>query len=201
MNLTRRDILKLFSAASLSAIAPLDALARVNGQEFSSECFGISLSFPADWHEVLLSDYVYIMKRDYGRIVDSVVPLFMCARFKEPNEIANDSFRVFADRVSTENSHHPVELHEIISVTSDDCDNFKLYSKPHSIEFAGKSASKCAYSYTEHASTGHVYNFYEEQILVCHEDLVVLISFEIDATNSERSQIELGDIMSSIKIN
>lgn len=117
----RRTVLKMFSLAAISKIAPLDQLARLENRRFESEIFGIRLTTPASWHSMLPADYIELSDLDYGE-KNPKVPILACTKFAEPVSFENDTIQIFADRMCQSDlelpprekaNYRPLDLEEV----------------------------------------------------------------------------------------
>lgn len=198
MPITRRGFLRLFSAASLAAIAPIDALGKVEGTHFTSAPFGVSLQFPSNWHELLPEEYLHLVERDYNDTGDVLLPIFMCTRKKEPNSVLNDSFQILADRFIIDGYPHPADLHAASMIADEEKEDFIWHRPITRTTFLGCPASTCSVSFLDPTIHGSVHHIYRDLTMVYHNDFVYYITVETDSRHRNRSKNELDDLYSSV---
>lgn len=176
----RRNALKLFSLAALSAVAPIGKLGFLDDHVFESTPFGIRLTTPDSWHCLLAPDYLKLLDSDYGD-KNPKLPILACTRFPEPTDFENDTLLIFADRMQTPDAPPSglPKTYRPLDVSDADFEHYSVSAT--TTDSRDLSFSRDAYFFHDRHSKFHV-------------------EFECDASNSTRSAKEFKQILASIEL-
>jgi len=176
----RRDVLKLFSLAAISAVAPIEKLGFLNGRVFESKPFGIRLMTPPKWQCLLTADYLDLLDMDYGD-KNPKVPILACTRFREPIKFENDTVLVFADRMRERPSESLAGSPRFLPLDVAKTDFQHYFVPATTTEGRALNFERDAYFFNDGSSRFH-------------------IEFEWDASKPSRSNSEFKEILGSIEL-
>lgn len=93
----RRKFLKFLSLSSILSLGSPSTLLAMSSGRFTSETLGFTLSFPLTWQaSTALEDIDHYLAEWGGHKEDHTPPLILLSKYKEPTELPNYEFRVYA---------------------------------------------------------------------------------------------------------
>lgn len=176
----RRDVLKFFSLAALTSVAPIGELGFLTDRVFESTPFGIRLTTPGSWHSLLTPDYLKLLDRDYGD-KNPKVPILACTRFLEPNKRENDTFFIFADRIRNNVAKAPGVPAKFKPLD--------LVNTRHEY-----------YSFTATTTDHRDLSFIRDEYFFHDRSSMFHLEFEWAASSPDRSAVEFRNILNSIQL-
>ena len=205
MAIDRRQFLRLFSAASLAAIAPIDQLVTVNRSKLSSPAFGFSFVVPAGWYCPTLEEIKQnLSKQTFVEGAQSEdeaqpTPLMSVYRHPEPYMGMNPAVVVYGDRYS-DWMLSPLDLaNNYVDYFTTIVEDGHIVSRPRPTQFGGIDVLECAISYRaiveEDDFECHVIDLVR---VVHHRDKVMFFLFEQSFDHSARADRAFAMIDDSV---
>ena len=203
MQIDRRKFLRLFSAAALASIAPIEQLVAFERSRFRSDALKFSFEIPAGWHRPTLEEVRQNLQKqtftDDERISEvSATPLVAIYRHKEPHLGMNAGMWVYADKYEAWMGP-PCELasnyiHHMSSIVED-----ARTQTPTEILVGGLQGAKTTLAYRLIVEAD---NFEHEVVdssrLVYHRGHIIWFLFEQSLNGPERAEAEFDLIERSI---
>ena len=201
LKISRREFLQMFSMAALAAIAPLPSLGFVNQRSYISDIFGLSLDYPRSWFTLLPVERIESMKTVFGEDYDenSPVPAFQVTERQEPTIDVNPNFELWATKRENWMTDEIVAVQKQFYLNAEEnLSGFKLLNDYSPIDFAGKSASYCAFQFHEDTIQGSRLHWVAQCYFVFHKDYFMIFDFKGKKADFERLKNEFSLIRSSI---
>ncbi len=205
MAMDRRQFLRLFSSASLAAIAPLDQLVAFDQRKLSSPAFGFSFAVPTGWYCPTIEEIKHNLSKQTfvagSQSEDEAqpTPLVSVYRYPEPYVGMNPAVVVYGDRFS-DWMLSPLDLANnyvdyFTTIVEDGC----VVMRPRPAQFGGIDALECAISYRavveEDDFECYVTDFTR---VVHHRDKIIFFLYEQSLDGSARADDAFSSIDKSV---
>lgn len=202
----RRNFLGLFSAAALSAIAPIDRLVRIDRTRFHSPAFAFSMEIPDGWHHWTVEDvkanrelleYVEDHRSD-----DEVAPapLVAFSRYKEPYPQFNPGVCIYGDRRAEWMGGDLVAFTDaVVEYFAEILHDSQITRFASEASTLGCDSARAALVYDVVCTNGFRHRVVDDFLVVFHRDDLLLFQFEQSFTDVERADKEFALIAGTLR--
>lgn len=204
----RRRFLKLFSAAALASLGPLDQLIAASPARFRSPLLGFAFDLPRGWVlsgveecRANLAKQTYI---DGGVESDSISlsPLVSCSRHREPYPDMNPVVYVYADRYESWMGTTPLDLALAYSEFFPGIvENGSCLQQPKLTQWNGAVAATTTITYVGTTVDGFRHEVVDQTFFVFHRDHVLCFLFEDSLHGPDKATHELEVVRSTLLFN
>lgn len=200
MNKNRRDFLRLFSVAALSAIAPLPSIGSIDGKRYSSDIFGLSIEYPFHWFHLLAADRIASFREVYGSDYQTFrVPIFQVTELQEPTNEVNPNFEIWADNHEEWlGTDIEIAARNYMATGGEYLDNFRMTSEVCGSVLCGRPAARCNFKFTENILAGKTLEYSVESHFIFHKEHFLMLAFKGTDADFNRLSSEFSAIRASL---
>lgn len=202
----RRQFLKLFSAASLSAIAPPHLLASFEDRRFVSPVLGFSFDIPPGWSQPKIEEIKQNLGKqtfieEYrGEDAYKPTPLVAVYRHKEPFVGMNPGIWIYADKYEPWMASTHDFAQSYVDYFTTIVEDGTIVAPPSSITLGGIEGTQSTISYHGIVEADNFSCYVLDQTrFVIHRGNIIAFLFEQSLDGSARADAEFAAVDGSIR--